>query len=248
MAPDTGRPLARVRWLRRAPSAGRGCKGPRLPRCQPRRQVVGRVTGRLELGAVKGDAVHVDLDHVGDVAVTVTVGARGTTIAALIVCLAFGTILLELESAFRSAGRGYAVCRVPQPRHDVTEGPGSRLVLRNRLPDLTAAAHGNETAALSLFEQPFCSGVQGAKVTLLRVRPLRRIAKSSGPTVGGQRIDRTRDLVAAKCNEERAGADTGGLSARRVVLGTLQEITVCHDGRVQTIVTGPRPLGDQAIP
>ena len=146
--------------------------------------------------------------------------------------------LLEPESALRPVGRGYAVCRVPQPRPDVTEGPGPRLVLRNRAPALTAA-HGNETAALSLFEQPFCSGVQGAKVTLLRVRALRRIAKSSGPTVGGQRIDRTGDLVAAKSNEERAGADTGGLSARRVVLGTLQEVTVRHHGRVQTIVTGP---------
>ena len=102
---------------------------------------------------------------------------------------------------------------------------------------MTAAAHDNETAALSLFEQPFCSGVQCAKVTLLRVRALRRIAKSSGPTAGGQRIDRTGDLVAAKCNEERAGADTRGLSARRVVLGTLQEVTVRHHGRVQTIVT-----------
>jgi hypothetical protein len=146
--------------------------------------------------------------------------------------------LLEPESALRPVGRGYAVCRVPQPRPDVTEGPGPRLVLRNRAPALTAA-HGNETAALSLFEQPFCSGVQGAKVALLRVRALRRIAKSSGPTVGGQRIDRTGDLVAAKSNEERAGADTGGLSARRVVLGTLQEVTVRHHGRVQTIVTGP---------
>jgi hypothetical protein len=109
---------------------------------------------------------------------------------------------------------------------------------------LTAAAHGNETAALSLFEQPFCSGGQGAKVTLLRVRTIRRIAKSSGPTVGGQRIDRTGDLVAAKYKEERAGADTGGLSARRVVLGTLQEVTVRHHGRVQTIVSGRRPPGD----
>ena len=118
--------------------------------------------------------------------------------------------LLEPESGLEPAGRGYAACRAPQPRPDVTEGaaPGSRLVLRNRAPALTAAAHDNETAALSLFEQPFCSGVQGAKVTLLRVRALRRIAKSSGPTAGGQRIDRTRDLVAAKCNEERAGADT----------------------------------------
>lgn len=147
--------------------------------------------------------------------------------------------LLQLESALRPAGRSYAVCRVPQPRHDVTEGPGSRLVLRNRAPALTAAAHGNETAALSLFEQPFCSGIQGAKVPLLRVQAIRRIAKSSGPTVGGQRIDRTGDLVAAKCNEERAGADTGGLSARRVVLGTLQEVTVRHHGHVQKIVTGP---------
>jgi hypothetical protein len=147
--------------------------------------------------------------------------------------------LLEPESALRPVGRGYAVCRVPQPRPDVTEGPGSRLVLRNSAPALTAAAHGNETAALSLFEQPFCSGVQGAKVTLLRVRALRRIAKSSGPTVGGQRIDRTGDLVAAKYKEERAGADTSGLSARRVVLGTLQEVTVRHHGRVQTIVSGP---------
>ena len=75
--------------------------------------------------------------------------------------------LLEPESALRPVGRGYAVCRVPQPRPDVTEGPGPRLVLRNRAPALTAA-HGNETAALSLFEQPFCSGVQGAKVALLR--------------------------------------------------------------------------------
>ena len=118
-------------------------------------------------------------------------------------------------------------------------GPGSRLVLRNRAPALTAAAHDNETAALSLFEQPFCSGVQGAKVTLLRVRALRRIAKSSGPTVGGERIDRTGDLVATKYKEETAGADTGGLSACRVVLGTLQGVTVHHHGRVQTIVSGP---------
>lgn len=117
--------------------------------------------------------------------------------------------------------------------------PGSRLVLRNRAPALTAAAHGNETAALSLFEQPFCSGVQGAKVTLLRVGALRRIAKSSSPTVDGQRIDRTGDLVAAKYNEERAGADTGGLSGRRVVRGTLREVTVRHHGRLQTIVSGP---------
>ena len=146
--------------------------------------------------------------------------------------------LLEPESALRPVGCGYAVCRVPQPRPDVT-GPGLRLALRNRAPALTAAAHGNETAALSLFEQPFCSGVQCSKVTLLRVRAVRRIAKSSGPTVGGQRIDRTGDLVPAKCNEERAGADTGGLSARRVVLGTLQEVMVRHHGRVQTIVSGP---------
>ena len=104
---------------------------------------------------------------------------------------------------------------------------------------MTAAAHGNETAALSLFEQPFCSGVQGAKVTLLRVRAFRRIAKSRGPTSGGQRIDRTRDLVAAKYNEERAGADTRGLSDRRMVLATLQEVTVRHHGLVQTVVTGP---------
>lgn len=147
--------------------------------------------------------------------------------------------LLGLESALEPAGRGYAVCRVPQPRPDVTEGPGLPAGLRNRAQALTAAAHDNETAALSLFEQPFCSGVQGAKVTLLRVRALRRIAKSSGPTAGGQRIDRTGDLVAAKCNEERAGADTRGLSGCRVVLGTLQEVTVRHHGRVQTIVTGP---------
>jgi hypothetical protein len=127
---------------------------------------------------------------------------------------------------------------LPRGRIGWAVGPGLRLVLRNRAPALTAAAHGNETAALSLFEQPFCSGVQGAKVTLLRVRAIRRIAKSSGPTVGGQRMDRTGDLVAAKYNEERAGADTGGLSARRVVLGTLPEVTVRHHGRVQTIVTG----------
>ena len=123
-------------------------------------------------------------------------------------------------------------------------GPNSRLVLRNRAPALTAAAHGNETAALSLFEQPFCSGVQGAKVTLLRVRAFRRIAKSRGPTPGGQRIDRTRDLVAAKCNEERAGADTLGLSARRVVLGTLQEVTVRHHGACRQLSLGRRPPGD----
>ena len=147
--------------------------------------------------------------------------------------------LLEPESGLEPAGRGYAVCRVPNFDPTLLRGPGSRLVLRNRAPALTAAAHDNETAALSLFEQPFCSGVQGGKVTLLRVRALRRIAKSSGPTAGGQRIDRTRDLVAAKSNEERAGADTRGLSARRVVLGTLQEVTVRHHGRVQTIVTGP---------
>jgi hypothetical protein len=146
---------------------------------------------------------------------------------------------VEPESALRPAGRGYAVCRVPQPRPTSLRGRGSPLVLRNRAPAFTAAAHGNETAALSLFEQPFCSGVQGAKVTLLRVRAVRRIAKSSGPTVGGQRIDRAGDLVAPKCNEERAGADTGGLSAPRVVLGTLQEVTVRHRGRVQTSVTGP---------
>ena len=118
-------------------------------------------------------------------------------------------------------------------------GPGLRLVLRNRAPALTDAALGNETTALSLFEQPFCSGVQGAKVTLLRVRAVRRIAKSSGPTVGGQGIDRTGDLVATKYKEETAGADTGGLSACRVVLGTLQGVTVHHHGRVQTIVSGP---------
>lgn len=122
-------------------------------------------------------------------------------------------------------------------------GPSSRLILRNR-----AAAHGNETAALSLFEQPFCSGVQSAKVTLLRVRALRRIAKSNGPTAGGQRIDRTGDLVAAKYDEERAGADTSGLLARCVVLGTLQEVTVRHFGRVPTIVTGRRPLVDELPP
>jgi hypothetical protein len=29
-----------------------------------------------------------------------------------------------------------------------------------------------------------------------------------------------------------------------VVLGTLQGVTVRHHGRVQTIVTGPRPLGE----
>ena len=127
-------------------------------------------------------------------------------------------------------------------------GPGSRLVLRNRAPALTAAAHGNETAALSLFEQPFCSGVQGAKVTLLRVRALRRIAKSSGPTAGGQRIDRTGDPVAAKYNEERAGADTGGLSARRVVLGTLQEVTVRHQVACRQLSLGRRPLGDLSYP
>ena len=146
--------------------------------------------------------------------------------------------LLEPESALRPVGRGYAVCRVPN-LDPTSLGPGSRLVLRNSAPALTAAAHGNETAALSLFEQPFCSGVQCAKVTLLRVRAVRRIAKSSGPTVGGQRIDRTGDLVAAKYKEERAGADTGGLSARRVVLGTLQEVSFRHHGRVQTIVSGP---------
>ena len=104
---------------------------------------------------------------------------------------------------------------------------------------MTIAADGNETAALGLFEQPFCSGVHGAKVTVLRVLAIRRIAKSSGPTAGGQRIDRTGDLVAAKYYEERTGADTGGLSARRVVLGTLQEVTVRHHCCVQTIVTGP---------
>ena len=110
---------------------------------------------------------------------------------------------------------------------------------RTRIPTAdSTAVHDNETAALSLFEQPFCSGIQGAKVTLLRVQAIRRIAKSSGPTVGGQRIDRTGDLVAAKCNEERAGADTGSLSARRVVLGTLPEVTIRHHGRVQTIVMG----------
>ena len=92
--------------------------------------------------------------------------------------------------------------------------------------------------ALSLFEQPFCSGIQGAKVTLLRIQAIRRIAKSSGPTVRGQRIDRTGDLVTAKHHKERAGADTGGLSARRVVLGTLHGVTARHNGRVQTIVTG----------
>jgi hypothetical protein len=32
---------------------------------------------------------------------------------------------------------------------------------------LTVADHGNDTAALSLFEQPFRSGVQGAKVASL---------------------------------------------------------------------------------
>ena len=95
----------------------------------------------------------------------------------------------------------------------------------------STAVHDNETAALSLFEQPFCSGIQGAKVTLLRVQAIRRIAKFSGPTVGGQRIDRTGDLVTAKHNEERAGADTGGLWARRVVLGTLHEVTARHNGR-----------------
>ena len=107
----------------------------------------------------------------------------------------------------------------------------------------STAVHGNETAALSLFEQPFCSGIQGAKVTLLRVQAIRRIAKSSGPTVRGQRIDRTGNPVTAKHHKERAGADTGGLSVRRVVLGTLHEVTARHNGRVQTIVTG-RPLGD----
>ena len=59
---------------------------------------------------------------------------------------------------------------------------GSRLVLCNRAPALTAAAHDNETAALSLFEQPFCSGVQGAKVTLLRVPGLstdRQVSRSN---------------------------------------------------------------------
>ena len=121
--------------------------------------------------------------------------------------------------------------RVPQPRPDVTEGAGSRLVLCNRAPALTAAAHDNETAALSLFEQPFCSGVQGAKVTLLRVPGLSTDRQVSAvQPLADNRIDRTGDLVAAKCNEERAGADTGGLSACRVVLGTLQEVTVRHHG------------------
>ena len=144
-----------------------------------------------------------------------------------------------IERARSNPGAATPSAACPNLDPTSLRGPGSRLVLRNRAPALTAAAHDNETAALSLFEQPFCSGVQGAKVTLLRVRALRRIAKSSGPTAGGQRIDRTGDLVAAKCNEERAGADTRGLSARRVVLGTLQEVTVRHHGRVQTIVTGP---------
>ena len=146
------------------------------------------------------------------------------------------------------AGRGYAVCRVPNLDPTSLRGPGSRMVLRNRAPTLTAAAHGNETTALSLLEQPFCSGVQGAKVTVLRVRSLRRIAKSSGPTVGGQRIDRTGDLVAAKYNKERAGADTGGLSARRVALGTLQEVTVRHHGACRQLSLGRRPFGHLSDP
>jgi hypothetical protein len=50
--------------------------------------------------------------------------------------------------------------------------------------------------------------------------------------------------VAAKYKEERAGADTGGLSARRVVLGTLQEVMVRHHGRVQKLSVGRRPPTD----
>ena len=125
----------------------------------------------------------------------------------------------------------------------VPKGKGIRdqgsMVTTGILTADSTAVHRNETAALSLFEQPFCSGIQGAKVPLLRVQAIRRIAKSSGPTVGGQRIDRTGDLVTAKQKEEKAGADTGGLSARRVVLGTLHEVTARHNGCVQTIVTGP---------
>ena len=120
--------------------------------------------------------------------------------------------------------------RKPEPRRSFSAGGPTA--------DSTAV-HDNETAALSLFEQPFCSGIQGAKVTVLRVQAIRRIAKFSGPTVGGQRIDRTGDLVTAKHNEERTGADTGGLSARRVALDPLHEFTARHNGRVQTIVTGP---------
>ena len=144
---------------------------------------------------------------------------------------------LVVQMAGENPQWGSGACPNLDPTSLRARAPGWSYVTGR--PALTAAAHDNETAALSLFEQPFCSGVQGAKVTLLRVRALRRIAKSSGPTAGGQRIDRTGDLVAAKCNEERAGADTGGLSACRVVLGTLQEVTVRHHGRVQTIVTGP---------
>ena len=54
--------------------------------------------------------------------------------------------------------------------------------------------------------------------------------------------------MTAKHNEERAGADTGGLSARRVVLGTLHEVTARHNGRVQTIVTGPAATRDLSYP
>lgn len=106
-------------------------------------------------------------------------------------------------------------------------------------PALTAAGHGNATAALSLFEQPLCSGVQGSEIALLRVRALRRIAKSGGPTAGGKRIDRTGDPATAKHNEEMAGADTRDLWADRLVLGTIQAVTVRHHGHVQTIATAP---------
>ena len=123
----------------------------------------------------------------------------------------------------------------PRGKAFVTKVRGSRTEIFTA--DSTAV-HGNETAALSLFEQPFCGGIQGAKVTLLRVQAIRRIAKSSGPTVRGQRIDRTGNPVTAKHHKERAGADTGGLSVRRVVLGTLHEVTARHNGRVQTLVTG----------
>ena len=103
-----------------------------------------------------------------------------------------------IERARSNPGAATPSAACPNLDPTSLRGRGSRLVLRNRAPALTAAAHDNETAALSLFEQPFCSGVQGAKVTLLRVQAIRRIAKSSGPTVRGQRIDRTGNPVTAK--------------------------------------------------
>ena len=99
------------------------------------------------------------------------------------------------------------------------------------------------TAALSLFEQPCRSGVAGAEAALLRIRTLRRIAQPGGPTAGGKRIDRTRDPVAAKHNEEMSGADTRGPLGRCVVLRTIQKSASSSRSRAKCHRAGRR-LGE----